>query len=128
MVVVAAVKLRVFCTGLGLCSDRLPGAVEKSLLCWLNTGRHFGPAVVVVQVVVVVVAAYLVVVVVVGVVVAVTAMSVLVTGDAVVAATRTADCLVGWSLSKCSFTERSGAFPLPLKEHSVQPHSSLAAG
>ena len=67
-----------------LCSDRLPGAVEKSLLCLLNTGRRFGPAVVVVPVVVVVVAAYLVVVVVVAVVV-----------SAVFAATRTVDCLVG---------------------------------
>ena len=69
------------------------GAVKKSLLCWLNTARRFGPAVVPV------VAAYLVAVVivavVVSVVVAVTAMLVLVTGDAVVAATRTVDCLVG---------------------------------
>ena len=105
-----------------------PGAVEKSLLSWLNTGRRSGPAVVVVPVVVVVVVAYLVVVVIVGVVVAVTAVTVLVTGDAVVAATRTADCLVGWSLAKCSFTERSGACPLPMKEHSVQPHSTLAEG
>ena len=131
MVVVAALRLRVFCTGLGLCSDRLPGAVEKSLLCWLNTGRRFGPAVVVVPVEVVV-AAYLVVVVVVavvvGIVVAVTAVSVLVTGDAVVAATSTADCLVEWSLAKCSFTKRSGACPLPMKEHSVQLHSTLAEG
>ena len=83
-------------------------------------------------VVVVVVAAYLVVVVVVavvvGVVVAVTAVSVLVTSDAVVAATRTVDCLVGWSSAKCSFTERSEACPLPMKEHSVQPHSTVAAG
>ena len=80
----------------------------------------------------VVVAAYLVVVVVVAVavgsVVAVTAVSVLVTGDAVVAATSTADCLVEWSLAKCSFTKRSGACPLPMKEHSVQPHSTLAEG
>ena len=95
VVVVAAVKLRVFCTGRGPCSDRLPGTVEKSLLCRLNTGRRFGPAVVVVPVVVIVVAAYLVVVVivavVVGVVVAVTTVSVLVTGDAVAAATRTVD-------------------------------------
>ena len=75
------------------------GAVKKSLLCCLNTGRRFGPAVVVVPVVVVVVAGYLVVVVIVAVVVsvavAVTAVSVLVTGDAVVAATRTVDCQVG---------------------------------
>ena len=75
------------------------GAVEQSLLCSLNTGRRFGPAVVVVPVVVVVVAAYLVVVVIVAVVasvvVAVTAVSVFVTGDAVVTATRTVDCLVG---------------------------------
>ena len=116
VVVVAAVKLRVFCTGRGLYSDRLPGTVEKSFLCWLNTGRRFDQAVVVVPVVVVLVAAYLVVVaVVVGVVVAVTAVSVLVTGDAVVAAARTDDCLVGWSLAKCSFTERGGACPLPME-------------
>ena len=93
VVVVAEVKLRVFCTGRGLRSDRLHGAVEKSLLCWLNTGRRFDQAVVVLPVVVVVFAAYLVVVVVfavvVGIVVAVTAVSVLVSGDAVVAATRT---------------------------------------
>ena len=87
--------------------------MKKSLLCWLNSGRRFD------QAVVVVVAAHLVVVVVVavvvGVVVAVTAVSVLVTGDAVVAAARTDDCLVGWSLAKCSFTERGGACPLPME-------------
>ena len=115
VVVVAAVKLRFFCTVRGLCSDKPRGAVEKSLLRWLNTGRRFEQAVVVVPVVVVLVAAYLVVVVVVavvvGVVIVVTAVSVLVTGDADVATTRTVDCLsVGWSLAKCSFTERSGAF------------------
>ena len=98
VIVVAAGKLRVFCTGRGLCSDRLPGAVEKSLLCLLNTGRRFGPAVVV-EPVVVVVAAYLVVVVAVAVVV-----------SAIFAATR--DYVVGWNLAKCSFTERSGACPL----------------
>ena len=132
VVVVAAVKLRFFGTGCGLCSERPTGAVEKSFLRWLNTGRRFEQAVVVVPVVVVLVAAYLVVVVVVavvvGVVVAVTAVADLLTGDAVVAATRTVDCLVGWRLAMCSFTERSGACPLPMKEHSVQPHSTLAAG
>ena len=132
VVVVAAVKLRFFGTGRGLCSDRPPVAVEKSLFRWPNTGRRFKQAVVVVPVVVVLVAEYLVVVVVVavivGVVVAVTAVSELLTGDAVVAATRTVDCLVGWSLAMCSFTKRSGACPLPMKEHSVQPHSTLAAG
>ena len=66
--------------------------------------------------------------VVVGVVVAVTAVSVLVTGDAVAAATRTVDSLVGWSLAKCSFTGRNGACPVPMKEHSTQPQSTLAAG
>ena len=85
VVVVAVVKLRAFCTGRGLCSDRLPGAVEKSLLCWLNTGRRFGQAVVVGPVVDVVFAGYLVVVVVVAVVVGV-----------VVAIIRNVDCLVGW--------------------------------
>ena len=132
VVVVAAAKFKVFCTGRVLSSDRLPGAVEKSLLCWLNVGRRFGPAVVVVPVVVVVVAVFLVVIVVVPVVVvgvvAVNAVSVLEAGDAVVAATRTVDCLVGWSLTKCSFTVRSGSCPLPVKEHSAQPHSALAAG
>ena len=55
-VLVVAVQFIVFCTGRGLCSDRLPGAVEKSLLC-VAKGRRFGPAVVVMPVVVVVVAA-----------------------------------------------------------------------
>ena len=69
VVVVAAAKFSVFCTGRGLCSDRLPGAVEKSLL-WAAKGRRwFGPAVVVVPVVVVVVAVFLVIIVVVAVVV-----------------------------------------------------------
>ena len=75
----------------------------------------------------VVVVAVVAVVVVVG-VVAVNAVSVLVTGDAVVAVTRTVGCLVGWSFAKCSFTVRSGRSPLPVKEHSAQPHSTLAAG
>ena len=69
-----------------------------------------------------------VIVVVVGVVVAVTAVSVVVTGDAVVAATRTVGCLAEWNFAKCSFTGLSGACPLPMKEHSVQPHSTLTAG
>ena len=135
VVVVAAAKFRVFCTGRGLCSDRLPGAVERSLLSSLITGRRFGPAVVVVPVVVVVVAVFLVFIVVIVVVpvvvvgvVTVDAVSVLATGDAVVAATRTVGCLVGWSFAKCSFTVRSGSCPLPVKEHSAQPHSALAAG
>ena len=59
---------------------------------------------------VVVVVVAVVVGVVVGVVVVVTAVSVPVTGDAAVATTSTVECLVGWSLAKCSFTERSGAF------------------
>ena len=135
-VVEVAVKFIVFCTGRVLCRDRLPGAVVKSLLARQTTGRRFGPAVVVVPVVVVVVAAFrvdvnvlivVVPVVVVG-VVAVTAVSDLVAGDAVVAATRTVGCLVGWSFAKCSFTVRSGRSPLPVKEHSAQPHSTLAAG
>ena len=123
VVVVAAAKLRVLCPGRDLCKDKLPGAVVKSLFCCAK-GRRLGPAVVVV------VAAFLVVAVVVVVVgvVAVTALSVLVSGDAVVAATRTVDCLAGWCLPKCSFTDLSGQCPLPMKEHSAQPHSTLAAG
>ena len=75
------------------------------------SAKWFGLAVVVV-----VVAAFRVVVVIVVVV------------GVVVAVTRTVGCLVEWNLAKCSYTGLSGAFLLPMKEHSVQPHSTLAAG
>ena len=131
-VVVVAVQFRVFCTGRGLCRDRVPGAVGKSLLCCANGGRRLCPALVVVPVVVVDVAAFLVIVIIVFVVViavvAVTALSVLVSVNAVVVATRTVDCLAERCLPKCSITDLSGQCPLPMEEHTAQPHSILAAG